>query len=47
MGYIEKRSGIFERDTHQDAHEFYIWLMNEINDEIKAINKKKGIPNNK
>ena len=41
MKFIETESGLFERDRHQDCHEFYIWLMNEINDQIKKEDKKK------
>jgi uncharacterized UBP type Zn finger protein len=42
MRFIEKESAIFERERHQDCHEFYIWLMNSINDQIKGKEKDKG-----
>lgn len=35
---------MFEREHHQDCHEFYIWLMNQINDQIKGKDKKKITP---
>lgn len=35
MDYVEKTSAIFDRETHQDSHEFYIWLMDSINNELK------------
>ena len=41
MKFIEKESAMFERERHQDCHEFYIWLMNSINDQIKGKDKKK------
>jgi ubiquitin C-terminal hydrolase len=44
MKYVEAESAIFERDRHQDCHEFYIWLMNSINDQLKGKDKKKATP---
>lgn len=41
MSFIEKESGIFDQDHHQDCHEFYIWLMDRINEEIKEKSKEK------
>lgn len=41
MRFIEKESAIFERERHQDCHEFYIWLMNSINDQIKGKRKDR------
>jgi|LakMenEpi03Aug12_release.lakeMendotaPanAssembly.Ray.scaffolds.fasta_scaffold107592_2 uncharacterized UBP type Zn finger protein len=35
---------MFDKDHHQDCHEFYIWLMNQINDQIKGKDKKKITP---
>lgn len=39
MKYVETESAMFERERHQDCHEFYIWLMNQINDQIKGKSK--------
>ena len=44
MRYVESHSAMFERERHHDCHEFYIWLMNEINDQIKGSDKKKVTP---
>ena len=44
MKFVESDSQIFERDRHQDCHEFYIWLMNSINDQIKGKDKKMVTP---
>lgn len=46
MKFVEKESAIFERERHQDCHEFYIWLMNSINDQLKALKKKEKSDNN-
>lgn len=44
MKFVENESAIFERERHQDCHEFYIWLMNSINDQIKGKDKKMVTP---
>lgn len=44
MKFVETESLIFERERHQDCHEFYIWLMNSINDQLKGKEKNKVTP---
>ena len=47
MDYIEKKSGVFDKEYHQDCHEFYFWMMDRINEELKEQNKKNGVPKEK
>lgn len=48
MKKIKSMNEQFNNDDHHDSHEFLIWLLNQINDEIAADNKEKdkalGIP---
>lgn len=34
MTYVQEKNEILEEDRHQDCHEFYMWLINELNDEM-------------
>jgi hypothetical protein len=34
MTYVQEKNEILEEDRHQDCHEFYMWLVNELNDEM-------------
>lgn len=39
---IKKLNQIFDNDDHHDSHEFLIWLINQIQEELQAdINKDK------
>ena len=36
MARIKKLNQIFDNDDHHDSHEFLIWLLNQINEELQA-----------
>ena len=44
MARIKKLNQIFDNDDHHDSHEFLIWLLNQINEELSA--DIKDIKNN-
>ena len=39
MKRIRQLNVIFDNDDHHDSHEFLIWLLNQINEEIAADSK--------
>jgi uncharacterized UBP type Zn finger protein len=41
MKFVETESAMFERERHQDCHEFFLWLMSSINDQLKGKEKEK------
>lgn len=36
MAKIKKLNQIFDNDDHHDSHEFLIWLLNHVNEELQA-----------
>ncbi|MBS1890118.1 MAG: hypothetical protein JST59_02410 [Actinobacteria bacterium] len=40
MTYVQNKNEILEEDRHQDCHEFFMWLLNDINDEL--VKKQKA-----
>jgi len=46
MGYVQDKNEILEEDRHQDCHEFFMWLVNDINDELVK-KQKAAVPNYK
>ena len=43
MKKIRSLNIMFDNDDHHDAHEFLIWLLNQINEEIVADAKKNAM----
>ena len=43
MSRMKKLNAIFDNDDHHDSHEFLIWLLNEIHENIVADNKELDI----
>jgi ubiquitin C-terminal hydrolase len=41
MSKIKKSNAIFDNDEHHDSHEFLIWLLGEIDDNITADYKEQ------
>lgn len=44
MNYVYSKNEMLEQHYHQDCHQFFIWLVNEVNDELihKAKSQKYG-----
>jgi ubiquitin C-terminal hydrolase len=41
---IKKNNQEFNNEDHHDSHEFLIWLLDNLNENIKSENKKTKIP---
>lgn len=48
MAFVQEKNEILEQDNHQDCHEFFMWLINAVNDElVKKIKQQKQNYNQK
>lgn len=45
MKRIKALNALFDNDDHHDSHEFMIWLLNHLHDEILSWTPKDGNPN--
>ncbi len=45
MSKIKKLNQLFDNDDHHDSHEFLMWLLNHIAEELQAEAKRAGKPN--